>query len=116
MKKIKLNEERLKEDYARKMATLTPGMSGADISNVCNEAAIVAARRNLESVGLKEFEAAVERVIGGLEKKSLMSVEEKKIVAYHEAGHAVVGWFLEYASPLLKITIIARSKGSLGFT
>ena len=73
MRKIKLNIEREKEEYARKMATLTPGFSGADISNVCNEAAIIAARGNLESVGLKEFESAVERVIGGLEKKVVMT-------------------------------------------
>ena len=97
------------------MATLTPGMSGAEIANVCNEAAIIAARGNLTSVGIKEFESAVERVIGGLEMKKVISVIERKTVAYHEAGHAVTGWFLEHSNPLLKITIIPRSKGSLGF-
>jgi AFG3 family protein len=115
LKKIKLNIEKTREEYAKKVASLTPGFSGADISNVCNEAAILAARNNLESVGIKEFENAIERVIGGIEKKTIMTVEEKKTIAYHESGHAVAGWFLEHSSPLLKITIIPRSKGSLGF-
>lgn len=115
MKKIKLNAEKTRTEYAKKLATLTPGFSGADISNVVNEAAIIAARNNLHSVGLKEFDAATERVIGGIEKKQLMSDDERKRVAYHEAGHAVAGWFLEHSDPLLKITIIPRSKGSLGF-
>ena len=115
LKKIKLNAEKTREEYARKMASLTPGFSGAEISNVCNEAAIVAARSDLESVGVKEFEKAIERVIGGIEKKSVMSLEERKTIAYHEAGHAVAGWFFEHSNPLLKITIIPRSKGSLGF-
>jgi AFG3 family protein len=115
LKKIKLNKEKTREEYAKKVATLTPGMSGADIANVCNEAAIVAARGNLESVGIKEFEVAIERIIGGLEQKKVMSIEERKTVAYHESGHAVAGWFLEHSNPLLKITIIPRSKGSLGF-
>src|SRR5690606_21921542 len=104
-----------REEYARKMASLTPGFSGADIANVCNEAAIIAARSNLESVGLKEFEIAVERIIGGLEQKKILSEMERRTVAYHESGHAVAGWFLEHSNPLLKITIIPRSKGALGF-
>jgi len=115
LKKIKLNDEYVREDYAKKMSTLTPGFSGADISNVCNEAAIIAARSNMESVGIKEFEKAVERIIGGLEKKTIITLQERKTIAYHEAGHAVAGWFLEHSNPLLKITIIPRSKGSLGF-
>lgn len=94
---------------------MTPGFSGAEISNACNEAAIVAARDDLESVGMKEFERAIERVIGGIEKKTVMTVDERKTIAYHEAGHAVAGWFFEHSNPLLKITIIPRSKGSLGF-
>lgn len=110
-----MNAEKTREEYARKIATLTPGFSGADISNVCNEAAIIAARTNLDSVGIKEFETAIERVIGGIEKKTIMTPEEKKTIAYHESGHAVAGWFLENSNPLLKITIIPRSKGSLGF-
>lgn len=97
------------------MSSLTPGFSGADISNICNEAAIIAARSDLESVGIKEFEQAVERVIGGIEKKTVMTLDERKIIAYHESGHAVAGWFMEHSNPLLKITIIPRSKGSLGF-
>ena len=116
LKKIKLNAEKSREDYARKLSTLTPGFSGADISNACNEGAIIAARTNLESVGLKEFESAIERVIGGIEKKTVITPDEKKTIAYHESGHAVAGWFLEHQNPLLKITIIPRSKGSLGFT
>ena len=115
LKKIKLNDEKTREEYAKKMASLTPGFSGAEISNVCNEAAIVAARSDLESVGVKEFEKAIERVIGGIEKKTVMTIEERKIIAYHESGHAVAGWFFEHSNPLLKITIIPRSKGSLGF-
>lgn len=115
LKKIKLNPERTREEYAKKLSSLTPGFSGADISNICNEAAIIAARRNLDHVGIKEFESAVERVIGGIEKKTVMTPEERKTIAYHESGHAVAGWFMEHSNPLLKITIIPRSKGSLGF-
>jgi len=90
-------------------------MSGADIHNICNEGAILAARNNKESVELEDFEKATERVIGGLEKKTPMSTIERETVAHHEAGHAVAGWFLEHANPLLKVTIIPWSKGSLGF-
>jgi len=115
LKKIKLNPEKSREEYARKLSTLTPGFSGAEISNVCNEGAIIAARTSLDSVGIKEFEMAIERVIGGIEKKTVMTQDEKKIISYHESGHAVAGWFLENANPLLKVTIIPRSKGSLGF-
>lgn len=115
MKKVKLNPKYPIEDYARKLAALTPGMSGADIHNVVNEGAILAARHNLDSIGLLEFEKATERVIGGLERKTVMSQQEKETVAYHESGHAVAGWFLENSNPLLKITIIPRTKGSLGF-
>lgn len=115
LKKIKLDPKHSIEEYAKKMSTLTPGMSGADIHNICNEGAILAARDNLDSVGLVQFEKATERVIGGLEKKTPMTVEERKTVAFHESGHAVAGWFLEHANPLLKVTIIPRSKGSLGF-
>jgi len=115
LKKIKLNAEKTRSEYAKKLATLTPGFSGADIANVCNEGAIIAARNDLKSVGLRNFEEATERVIGGIEKKNIMTQEERKRVAYHEAGHAVAGWFLENSDPLLKITIIPRSKGSLGF-
>ena len=115
LKKVKVNKEKSRDEYAAKMAALTPGFSGADIANVCNEGAIIAARKDVKSVGIKEFEDATERVIGGIEKKMVMTMQEKRTVAYHEAGHAVAGWFLENANPLLKITIIPRSKGALGF-
>ncbi|GME80468.1 unnamed protein product [Ambrosiozyma monospora] len=91
-------------------------MSGADIANVCNEAALIAARHNEESVKLHDFEQAIERVIAGLEKKNkLLSPEEKKVVAYHEAGHAICGWYLEHADPLLKVSIVPRGQGALGY-
>ncbi|CCF59311.1 hypothetical protein KAFR_0G02800 [Kazachstania africana CBS 2517] len=101
---------------AGKLATLTPGFTGADIANACNEAALIAARYKDPYVGLSHFEQAIERVIAGLEKKSrILSKEEKKTVAYHEAGHAVCGWFLKYADPLLKVSIIPRGQGALGY-
>jgi AFG3 family protein len=103
------------DDFARRMAALTPGFAGAEIANICNEAAIVAARRNAKSITFNDFEKATDRVIGGLETNRIMSPEEKKTVAYHEAGHAVAGWFLEHADPLLKVTIVPRGKGSLGY-
>lgn len=115
LKKIKVNKEKPRDEYAKKLAALTPGFSGADIANVCNEGAIIAARGDLKNVSLKQFESATERVIGGIEQKKVMTYEERKTVAYHEAGHAVAGWFLEHSNPLLKITVIPRSKGSLGF-
>jgi AFG3 family protein len=110
-----LTLEGAKEDYAGRLAGLTPGFAGADIANLCNEAAIVAARRKGESVTFQDFEKATDRIIGGLESNKIMSDHEKQIVAYHEAGHAVAGWFLEHADPLLKVTIIPRSSGALGF-
>ena len=101
---------------AHKLAFLTPGFAGADIANVCNEAALVAARLDCDSVMEKHFEMAIERVIAGIEKKSrVLSAEEKRIVAYHEAGHAVMGWFLEHADPLLKVSIIPRGSTALGY-
>ncbi|MEM1121552.1 MAG: AAA family ATPase, partial [Bacteroidota bacterium] len=87
-----------------------------DIANICNEAALVAARRNKKAVDLDDFNYALDRVIGGLEKKNkLISPKEKKIIAYHEAGHAICGWFLEHASPLVKVTIVPRGVGTLGY-
>jgi cell division protease FtsH len=95
---------------------MTPGFAGADIANICNEAALVAARREKTAVYLEDFTYALDRVIGGLEKKNkLISPEEKEIIAFHEAGHAVCGWFLEHASPLVKVTIVPRGVGTLGF-
>ena len=89
------------------MAALTPGFTGADIANVCNEAALIAARDLNESIGLHHFEQAIERVVAGMEKKTnVLQPEEKKTVAYHEAGHAVAGWFLEHADPLLKVPFL----------
>lgn len=99
-----------------RLAALTPGFSGADIANCVNEAALIAARYNAESVSMAHFEQAIERVIGGLEKKSLvLKPQEKKTVAYHEAGHAICGWYFEYADPLLKVSIIPRGQGALGY-
>lgn len=104
------------EIYAQRLAALTPGFVGADIANICNEAAIHAARSSKDKVDLKDFEAAIDRVIGGLERRnSLMTPEERRTVAFHEAGHAIAGWFLEHADPLLKVTIIPRGGGALGF-
>lgn len=103
------------EEYAGRLAGLTPGFAGADIANICNEAAIVAARRKADAVSLNDFEKATDRIIGGLESNKIMSAEERSIVAHHEAGHAIAGWFLEHADPLLKVTIIPRSSGALGF-
>ncbi len=104
------------ENIAQKLAGLTPGFSGADIANVCNEAALHAARKMHEFVEENDFESAIERVIAGLERKSrVLSKEEKTTVAYHEAGHAVCGWFLEHADPLLKVSIIPRGVGALGY-
>ncbi|KAG6818040.1 Mitochondrial inner membrane m-AAA protease component [Tephrocybe sp. NHM501043] len=104
------------ESFAQKLAVLTPGFSGADIANVCNEAALHAARKASEYIEQVDFDTAIERVIVGLERKSrVLSPEEKKTVAYHEAGHAVCGWFLEHADPLLKVSIIPRGTGALGY-
>ncbi|MBP9102567.1 MAG: ATP-dependent zinc metalloprotease FtsH [Chitinophagaceae bacterium] len=99
-----------------KLAEQTPGFAGADIANVCNEAALIAARKNKEAVDMQDFQDAVDRVIGGLEKKNkIISPEEKKIIAFHEAGHAVCGWYLEHAYPLLKVTIVPRGSAALGY-
>jgi len=92
----------------------TPGFSGADIANVCNEAALIAARKNKKSVDKQDFLDAVDRIVGGLEKKNkIITSEEKKTIAFHEAGHATVSWMLEHAAPLVKVTIVPRGK-SLG--
>ncbi len=98
------------------LAEMTPGFAGADIANVCNEAALIAARRNKNSVEMVDFNYALDRVIGGLEKKNkIISPDEKKIIAYHEAGHAICGWYLKHASPLVKVTIVPRGIGTLGY-
>lgn len=104
-----------KTTLSRKLAAHTPGFSGADISNVCNEAALIAARDANDEISSKHFEQAIERVVAGMEKKTqVLQKEEKKTVAYHEAGHAIAGWFLQHADPLLKVSIIPRGKG-LGY-
>jgi len=104
------------DEIAERLADLTPGFSGADIANVCNEAALIAARNDKTSVDLTDLEAAIERVIGGLERKTkVLDPAEKKRIAYHEAGHAIVGWFLEHTDPLLKVSIIPRGSAALGY-
>jgi AFG3 family protein len=101
---------------AKKLSAQTPGFAGAEIANVCNEAALIAARRNKESVDMQDFQDAIDRVIGGLEKRNkIISPEEKRIVAYHEAGHAIAGWFLEHADPLVKVSIVPRGVAALGY-
>lgn len=112
LKPLKLH----KEVNPKKLSAQTPGFAGAEIANVCNEAALIAARNNKKSVDMEDFQNAIDRVIGGLEKKNkIISPEEKKIVAYHEAGHAVAGWFLEHADPLVKVSIVPRGLAALGY-
>lgn len=101
---------------AARLAHLTPGFAGADIANVCNEAALIAARMGCHTVEQRHFDMAIERVVAGLEKRSrVLGPEEKRTVATHEAGHAVAGWFLEHADPLLKVSIIPRGSAALGY-
>jgi AFG3 family protein len=112
LKSIKTNAEL----DVKKLALQTPGFAGADIANICNEAALIAARNGKTEVAMQDFNDAVDRVIGGLEKKNkLISPEEKKVIAFHEAGHAVSGWFLENAHPLVKVTIVPRGSAALGY-
>ncbi|WP_159470690.1 ATP-dependent zinc metalloprotease FtsH [Dyadobacter sp. 3J3] len=115
--KVHLKPLKLSVDVdIQKLAAQTPGFAGAEIANVCNEAALIAARRDREEVTMQDFQDAMDRVIGGLEKKNkLISPEEKQIVAYHEAGHAVAGWFLEHADPLVKVSIVPRGVAALGY-
>ena len=99
-----------------KLAEQTPGFAGADIANVCNEAALIAARKGKDAVDMSDFQDAIDRVIGGLEKRNkIISPEEKEIIAYHEAGHAICGWYLEHAYPLLKVTVVPRGTAALGY-
>ncbi|CAA0830515.1 ATP-dependent zinc metalloprotease FTSH 10-mitochondrial [Striga hermonthica] len=114
LNKLKLDQE--PSYYSQRLAALTPGFAGADIANVCNEAALIAARTESSIITMQHFESAIDRVIGGLEKKNkVISKMERRTVAYHESGHAVVGWFLEHAEPLLKVTIVPRGTAALGF-
>ncbi|CAN8000685.1 unnamed protein product [Ixodes pacificus] len=103
--------------YSKRLAQLTPGFSGADIANVCNEAALHAARNKEKAVSAGNLEYAVERVVGGTEKRSqVMSLTEKEVVAFHECGHALVGWLLEHTDALLKVSIVPRTSNALGFS
>lgn len=115
--KVHLRPIKIAKDVdSHKLAVQTPGFAGAEIANVCNEAALIAARRNKTVVEMQDFQDAIDRVIGGLEKKNkIISPDEKKIVAYHEAGHAVAGWFLEHAAPLVKVSIVPRGVAALGY-
>ena len=115
--KVHIRPLKLNEDVnVKNLAAQTPGFAGAEIANVCNESALIAARKNKNSIEMIDFQDAIDRVIGGLEKKNkIISPEEKKIVAYHEAGHAVAGWFLEHADPLVKVSIVPRGIAALGY-
>ena len=111
LKPLKKVENELDTEF---MAKQTPGFSGADIANVCNEAALIAARKGSKAVGKQDFLDAVDRIVGGLEKKNkIITPEEKRAIAFHEAGHATVSWMLEHAAPLVKVTIVPRGQ-SLG--
>jgi cell division protease FtsH len=115
--KVHLKPIKISQDVdIQKLAAQTPGFAGAEIANVSNEAALIAARRDRDEVTMQDFQDAMDRVIGGLEKKNkLISPEEKEIVAFHEAGHAVAGWYLEHADPLVKVTIVPRGVAALGY-
>jgi cell division protease FtsH len=107
LRPIKINET-VDIDF---LAKQTPGFSGADIANVCNEAALIAARKNKSFVDKQDFLDAVDRIIGGLEKRTKITTKfEKRSIAYHEAGHATISWMLEHASPLVKVTIVPRGE------
>lgn len=115
LKPLKLEDPDI-DKYAERIAILTPGMVGADLRNICNEGALVAARKGKSAVQMEDLEYAIERVIGGLEKQDkVLSPKDRNTVAFHEAGHAVVGWFLEHANPLLKVSIIPRGSAALGY-
>ena len=115
--KVHIRELTLNENVNLKhLAAQTPGFAGAEIANVCNESALIAARKNKKTIEMDDFQDAIDRVIGGLEKKNkIISPEEKKIVAYHEAGHAIAGWYLEHADPLVKVSIVPRGIAALGY-
>ncbi|HEY0057464.1 MAG TPA: ATP-dependent zinc metalloprotease FtsH [Pedobacter sp.] len=115
--KVHLAPIKLAEEVdPKKLSAQTPGFAGAEIANVCNEAALIAARKDKLAVDMHDFQDAIDRVIGGLEKRNkIISPEEKRIVAYHEAGHAIAGWFLEHADPLVKVSIVPRGVAALGY-
>src|SRR5699024_165223 len=109
---------KLSDDIDLKLlASQTPGFAGAELANLCNEAALLAARRDKDEIEMEDFQDSIERVIAGLEKKNkLISPKEREIVAYHEAGHAIVGWYLEHTDPVLKVSIVPRGLAALGYT
>ncbi|MEN9838711.1 MAG: hypothetical protein RL177_190 [Bacteroidota bacterium] len=112
-KKLKISED----VDMKLLASQTPGFAGAELANMCNEAALMAARQNKERVHMSDFQNAIERVIAGLEKKNkIISANEREIVAYHESGHAIVGWFLEHTDPVMKVSIVPRGLAALGYT
>lgn len=115
--RVHLKPLKLSDDVsADRLATQTAGFAGAEIANICNEAALIAARKNKEKIEMQDFQDAIDRVIGGLEKKNkIISPEEKQIIAYHESGHAIVGWFLEGLDPLVKVSIVPRGVAALGY-
>lgn len=115
--KVHLKPIKIGDDVdAKNLAMQTPGFAGAELANICNEAALIAARHNKSAVEMSDFNKAIDRVIGGLEKKNkLISPAEKRVIAYHEAGHAISGWFLEHAYPLVKVTIVPRGLTALGY-
>jgi AFG3 family protein len=113
---VPTSKESLMERYAKRMAALSPGFSGADIANVCNESALIAVREGYTHIMLTHLEKALDRVIAGIERKSrVLSPEERERVAYHESGHAIVGWMLEHTDPLLKVSIVPRGTAALGY-
>jgi len=120
MEVLKVHTQKLKlsKDIDLKLlASQTPGFAGAELANLCNEAALMAARRGKDAVEMEDFQDSIERVIAGLEKKNkLISPKEREIVAYHEAGHAIVGWYLEHTDPVLKVSIVPRGLAALGYT
>lgn len=103
LSKLKLHEITSMQEYARRLATLTPGFSGSDIATICNEAAIIAVRNKKTSIDSGDFEESVERLIGGVRSSKSLTSEEERTVAFHESGHGVVSWFLKGAMPLLKV-------------
>lgn len=116
--KVHTRNLKLADDIDLKLlASQTPGFAGAELANLCNEAALMAARRDKDAVEMEDFQDSIERVIAGLEKKNkLISPREREIVAYHESGHAVVGWYLEHTDPVLKVSIVPRGLAALGYT
>ncbi len=116
--KVHMTKIKVSEDIdAHMLASQTPGFAGAELANMCNEAALLAARRNKQHVEMVDFQDAIERVVAGLEKKNkIISPNERRIVAYHESGHAIVGWFLEHTDPVMKVSIVPRGLAALGYT